>query len=496
MKVSKEIGLFFPQFLFFNFMAGTIAFCFLIFGGLKNAFANPVRWFGFGGDSSSLGGMQVIFPSTGALISNPALLPVMESGIWGGILFVQTNLKINLEPRSPENDIQPSIYQSSVAASSTDEPLSRPLATNDLINKRSDTINDEKNYLFHLSGITSLGMKDFRVAFGIVTPVLPLQSFETWYSDEREQFFSNRLHFARFAQMPGLQLMVLSLAQKVSIISFGLTLTVDLTSLSKSMLYIPEGSVQTYSHVNAKVESSSRIRFITGAVIEPVKGLIFSVVLREKSYLEVKGEGRLQLWNFDNYPEGEREIIQPYRFVIGYMPLEVAGGVSYSRKRWGLGVTAIWQKWSDYLDCHAEKPQPPFEDVFSFIISGKFKYIKENTLMAGFGFYPSPVPAQTGISNYVDSHLLFLSIGNKSIFNFWGRKIEVAFSFMAWNSLTREVTKDPMKVRDEFPDGSTDLRTGAVLTESFGLQTNNPGFPGFSSGGWAFSENLTVGFLL
>ena len=53
--------------------------------------------------------------------------------------------------------------------------------------------------------------------------------------------------------------------------------------------------------------------------------------------------------------------------------------------------------------------------------------------------------------------------------------------------LTREVQKRAdaaNPVLDEVPDEAVDRVTGMPLEGAAGLQTNNPGYPGFSSGGW------------
>jgi len=42
------------------------------------------------------------------------------------------------------------------------------------------------------------------------------------------------------------------------------------------------------------------------------------------------------------------------------------------------------------------------------------------------------------------------------------------------------------EILDEFPDGVVTLLDGAPMPEAEGLQTNNPGFPGYRSGGWTF----------
>jgi hypothetical protein len=39
-------------------------------------------------------------------------------------------------------------------------------------------------------------------------------------------------------------------------------------------------------------------------------------------------------------------------------------------------------------------------------------------------------------------------------------------------------------VIDEYPDSATVIRTGLPATDTAGLQTNNPGYPGFDSRGY------------
>jgi long-chain fatty acid transport protein len=59
----------------------------------------------------------------------------------------------------------------------------------------------------------------------------------------------------------------------------------------------------------------------------------------------------------------------------------------------------------------------------------------------------------------------------------------------------RAVTKRPgaaHPVVDEVPDGAVDRATGLPLPEVSGLQTNNPGYPGYTS--WA--AMLGVGLVL
>jgi len=48
---------------------------------------------------------------------------------------------------------------------------------------------------------------------------------------------------------------------------------------------------------------------------------------------------------------------------------------------------------------------------------------------------------------------------------------------------------------DEVPDDTADARSGRVYPEAMGLQTSNPGFPGFTSGGFIALAGLTISWM-
>jgi hypothetical protein len=47
-------------------------------------------------------------------------------------------------------------------------------------------------------------------------------------------------------------------------------------------------------------------------------------------------------------------------------------------------------------------------------------------------------------------------------------------------------------VLDEFPDNSIDVRTNQPVAASAGLQTNNPGYPGFTSTGYMLGAGVCL----
>ena len=53
----------------------------------------------------------------------------------------------------------------------------------------------------------------------------------------------------------------------------------------------------------------------------------------------------------------------------------------------------------------------------------------------------------------------------------------------------------PQLVVDEVPDDAVDGQLGDPIPNRAGLQTNNPGFPGFSSGGWIVGGAIHLSIL-
>jgi len=126
-------------------------------------------------------------------------------------------------------------------------------------------------------------------------------------------------------------------------------------------------------------------------------------------------------------------------------------------------------------------------------VGGRFLW-RDRHLTADLGYVPSPVPAQTGRTNYVDNARLVASLGLEGPVKFLGRDLEAGINLFGSYFLPREVTKDPgaaNPVRDEFPDDAVDLGTGLPAEGAIGLQTNNPGYPGWKSTGYMLGAGAT-----
>jgi hypothetical protein len=100
------------------------------------------------------------------------------------------------------------------------------------------------------------------------------------------------------------------------------------------------------------------------------------------------------------------------------------------------------------------------------------------------------VPAQVGRSNYVDNDRVGVGFGADVLLELL--KVRPGFQVFADRFITRTNQKDDSRIVDEVPDDSVIGTTGAPVVGAQGLQTNNPGWPGFSSGGWLWGGAVTL----
>ena len=103
------------------------------------------------------------------------------------------------------------------------------------------------------------------------------------------------------------------------------------------------------------------------------------------------------------------------------------------------------------------------------------------------------MPPQTGRTNYADADRYALGGGLLRKSCLLGRIVDVSVGLQVQVLQPRSSWKDPAApapVVDEFPD-SIGL-DGRPIEASAGLQTNNPGFPGFGVDGWLWSLGVSL----
>jgi long-chain fatty acid transport protein len=205
----------------------------------------------------------------------------------------------------------------------------------------------------------------------------------------------------------------------------------------------------------------------------------------------------LRFWNY-KYPTKSPTSKQTYTISQGSEPLRVAVGGSYSGRRlpdgrapWEIGIQLLGERWSTVRHSPGRHPLDTWNNTVSVAIGGGFLW-RDRHVTADLGYVPSPVPDQTGRTNYVDNARLLASAGIEGPVRFLGRDLEAGITLFGAYLLPRSVTKDPNAthpVLDEVPDDAIDTTTNAPA--GLGLQTNNPGYPGWKSTGYMLGAGAT-----
>ncbi|MGE0321010.1 MAG: OmpP1/FadL family transporter [Polyangiaceae bacterium] len=317
---------------------------------------------------------------------------------------------------------------------------------------------------------------------------------QAFYNDEREQFFSNSLHPELYSD----RLTATSLAfgaggQITDELAVGLSFTLSLTNTANAGTYVrdPADYDQLLLSTDVKVNTAVSPHF--GVVWKPSDrfSLAGTVHSEQKLVIETAFSAALPAGQESDTTRKAVHDFVPWSFGLGSEvgltdDTSLVGGVSYTL-------------WSDYIDRHGQVPGDVYGDdyawknTFAFTFGAR-QHIDNVTAFIDLGYTPTPVPEQTGRSNYVDNDRLSATAGANFEFEAFGLRFRPEFQIQGHHLLDRYQKKDDSKLRDEVPDDSVVASTGNPLPGREGLQTNNPGWPGFSSGGWLYggAASLTL----
>ncbi len=502
-------------------LAVGMAFLFVVLGLCSSApsarASSPVRWFGNDARSAAMAGSAVASGNgPSALYLNPALMTVDSGGIWMALSLAVNGLSIERDARDARFDVPPSIYDTQT----TGWTIDRPLPT-DSLRPREDTADLPTTKLLSLTAITSFLDELIQLGLSVSLPLSDWVSFDAWYNDEREQFFSNQLHFERFGEFD----QVLAITPGVAFapgswLSIGVAFPIDLVLAMEAQLLLTDGAQWEYGYFNSGARLTPVVRPIVGlAFVTPV-GLQFGLVYRRQSYADVAVDIDLQIWNGElispETGEVQSHFGQHHRTVLGFKPMEIAAAAAFVKRSYSVEIGATFERWSKYLDRHGNQwthpswradttvpgwddrwSDPTFEDVVSARLGGHWQPNPRFDLRAGVAYHPSPMPSLKGRYNYVDNTLLLYSLGVGVELGIFGRAITLDLTGQLWQMLGRDVSKNNFDeqsggIIDEVPDDVVDFE-GQPLDLPQPLQSNNPGMPGFSFGGVVFNGMVMIG---
>ena len=472
----------------------------------------------YGADAWAVGnaGVQHVFGGSASLIhTNPSLLHELADQFAAGVTVYRPDASVKLMKRPANADVPVTLYDSDVGIEG--QNLDRPLPTVELPVSRRDNHQDSPTTLVGLYLVRQLVEGRMWMGLSVLVPTSGIVGVSTWYPDERDQYFGNTAHFVRFAEWNQSVEFALGLCWKqYDWLSFGATAEIALHSTAVLDAYVPEATVQDYALADARLDASVAPRAIVGVTVRPLDWLAASVVWKDRRFNKVTADAYLKLWNYHEPGDVTKPKIvhQRHLLAVDYQPMQVSLAAGVELGRWAVQAAVTWQDWSDYLDPHHQRAQDAavfsptnpddtvpdgapfaFSDTWSLAAAASWAWREGFEATAGISWQPSPTPAQIGRTNYIDNDILVLSAGHRFPLRLldarWTIDVGLEFAYL----FPATVYKDPALIRDEFADRATTLIGGQPMPEAEGLQTNNPGFPGFSFSGWSLAGAVTLSYL-
>jgi long-chain fatty acid transport protein len=341
-----------------------------------------------------------------------------------------------------------------------------------------------------------------RLAAGFYT-MIPYGQYtgaQAFFADEREQYFTNSLHTELYSD----RLMATSLAFGLGVkiipeLSVGLSATLSLKSTASTPTFLNDVNHFQDIRLSPDIGVNAALAPHLGVVYKPLPRLQLTAAFHTPQKFEVNTDFKFLIAN--GFYQGAR-----VDFIHDYLPWQISlGGAFDVVKTHADTVTVVanvlYAKWSDYLDRHGAHPSGPYawNDTITPTLGVRYRHDAVRVLLDGL-YQRSPVPDQTGRTNYVDSDRIGVSAGADYAFPLWGGRLRAGLQAQTHRIVPREVRKlptppapsgepgDPRLVIDEVPDNA--IYNGMPLQGRDGLQTNNPGWPGFSSSGWIFGGGV------
>ncbi len=416
-----------------------------------------------------------------ALWHNPAALTGSKPHMVVGSLFAFDDVNIRLKARPAGYDI------ADTGASSPQIPSAYRQQP------RADTADIANTTDFVVGAVGSLGIEDLRIGVAAALPMTRLGLQQSHYADEREQYASNRLHFELLGARAQHQVILVGVAYRVlQRLSLGAAISVMPKGRAVSDVYLDDPTRQQAVRVVADNEQTGRVAPIFGIQLQATDGLRLGAGWRAANYFQLDVINRIQIKGFQgdarSFP-----IKQNVQFALNYTPETLAIGAQQRLGPASLAVEAVWSRWSAYIDTQGEKPRD-WLDTISVRVGGDYAAAEGRTLRAGLQWEPSPVPPQTGRSNYVDNDRAVLALGGSHRISLLNQPVELGWALGVHHLLARDTNKAASASHppctaaantlcDEVPDTTKNPATGQPAATAQGLQTGNPGFPGYASGG-------------
>ena len=271
-------------------------------------------------------------------------------------------------------------------------------------------------------------------------------------------------------------------------ISVGASLGLGLANTANANSYVSNASNYSTLLVDNGVTTQVNFSPIVGLKYVPVSWLRFGASLHSPEKFTVATtidatlpSGTTSSATIDN--------------VFDWMPWSFSVGGEVDVLSWGRYTMALtgslkYAFWSNYIDRAGQSPGVygnalAWSDTLSGTVGIRHRYGD----LRGFidlGYVPSPVPEQIRPVQLRRQRPRAHRRGRRTSDQIGRARLRPGLQLFVNRLIRRENVKDDAMITDEVPDGSVFSTTGKPVPGSVGLQTNNPGWPGFASEGWVW----------
>jgi long-chain fatty acid transport protein len=305
-----------------------------------------------------------------------------------------------------------------------------------------------------------------RLAVGVhaLLPIGELTKLRAFYSDEREQYFSNSLHPELYADRTTTISLAFAAGVRITdALSLGVGGTLSLGARVGAQAYVSDagnlGKLLLDSDVPVNISLSPHV----GASYVIKRRLRLSATAHAAKRSELDTDFTFLL------ATGSQQAAN-VTLVHDYVPWLIGFGGSYefvqaSDLTLSVTIAAVYGMWSDYVDRHNQRPSDAY--AWADTITPTLGVRARSGGWATFvdvTYQPTPVPAQTGRTNYVDNDRMGGSLGVEYQRAVWGNTLHIGAQLSAHRLLARHqnklltptwpdgVDRAPDHVKDEVPD--------------------------------------------
>jgi long-subunit fatty acid transport protein len=261
-------------------------------------------------------------------------------------------------------------------------------------------------------------------------------------------------------------------------VAFGAGVSLFTFSQTDTDVYLADLLDQSKAFINLRGDQQNTNSLTYGLLFWPMDKLRLGAVYRDSESFVIRGLSKVEVEDLHQFSD------QLLDFRVQFRPSQAGLGAAYQLSSvLGLSGDLVWYRWSRYRDTHNERPSPSFNDTYSPRVGVEYVWRPMWVLRGGYVFEPTPVPPQTGRTNYVDNHKNVLSGGVGFRLPSEGYVASFDLFGQAHLLVPRETAKEATR---------QELLTTSVQSD-FNVEDSrdNPGWPGFESGGTVYAFGLT-----